>query len=398
MSDDTKKTSPETSATNGGHPVWPYGPPPPYPYPPQQDEDEIDLVEVAKTIWEGRKTIYKSVGIFLLLGLLIAFGSDEEYTAEVKLLPEINQGGSLGGLGGLARSFGFSAGQQSMDGIPPDLYPDIVRSLVLIDRLLSYEITIPERESQISLFDYFNEYKKPSLFTITINYTLKLPITIFGKVREWVYREAEFSTADQLIMDDDKRHRIMRMNREEWEVVRELRDRISSKIGRETGVVTVSVKMPDAEMAADITDQIIEYLTEYITSYRTEKARNDVKFIEERYEESKSRFELAQEAIARFRDENRGELTAMARTHEQRLQSEYNLTFNLYNSMAERLEEARIKLQNEIPVLNIIEPAAVPDYHTSPKRGFIIMLSILFGFMIGCGLILVKKIYINFKI
>lgn len=393
MSDDTKKTSPETSATNGGHPVWPYGPPPPYPYPPQQDEDEIDLVEVAKTIWEGRKTIYKSVGIFLLLGLFIAFGSDEEYTAEVKLLPEINQGGSLGGLGGLARSFGINPGQQPTEGIPAELYPDITRSLVLMDRLLAYEVTIPETRTRVSLFDYYNEYKKPSLVSTTANYTVKLPLTILGKLRGWLTSEPDLTIADQLIMDEEKRQRIMRMTREEWEVVRQLRDRISASMGRESGVVTVSVKMPDAEMAADVTDQVVQYLTEYITSYRTEKARNDVEFIEERYNEAKNRFETAQEMMARFRDENRGELTAMARTQEQRLQSEYNLTFNLYNTMAERLEEARIKLQDQTPVVNILEPVAVPDQRSEPKRAITLLLAVFFGSIVGLGVLYGKAFY-----
>src|SRR5690625_3821164 len=99
MSDESKQQPPEATRPNGGQQVYPYGPPPyPYPYPPQND-DEIDLFEVAKTIWEGRRYIYLSVGICLLLGLFVAFGSSEEYTAEVKLLPETNQGSSLGGLG-----------------------------------------------------------------------------------------------------------------------------------------------------------------------------------------------------------------------------------------------------------------------------------------------------------
>src|SRR5690625_1887097 len=157
MSDEKKQQPSETAPPNGGQQVYPYGPPPyPYLYPPQKDDDEIDLIEVAKTIWEGRRYIYISVGICLLVGLFVAFGSSEEYTAEVKLLPESNQGSSLGGLGGLARSFGFSPGQQPTEGIPAELYPDIVKSMVLIYQLMEYDVRLPESNQRVTLFDYLN--------------------------------------------------------------------------------------------------------------------------------------------------------------------------------------------------------------------------------------------------
>src|SRR5690625_1108529 len=265
MSDESKQQPKETPPANGGHPVYPYGPPP-YPYPPQ-DDDEIDLVELAKTIWEGRRYVYISVGVCLLLGLFVAFGSSEEYTAEVKLLPETNQVSGLGGLGSLARSFGISPGQQPTEGIPAELYPDISRSLVLMSQLMDYEVTLPETEKRISLFDFFNEHRKPSIVETTLNYSIKLPFTFLGVIREWFSSEPDLSAADQLLIDNEKRLRILRMSREQWEVTRQVRDRISASMGRESGLVTVSVKMPDPEMAAEVTGQVVEYLTEYITSY-----------------------------------------------------------------------------------------------------------------------------------
>ena len=51
--------------------------------------DEIDLIEVARKIWDERRLIYKTVAIFFALRLLIAFGSTKEYKSEAKLLPEV---------------------------------------------------------------------------------------------------------------------------------------------------------------------------------------------------------------------------------------------------------------------------------------------------------------------
>lgn len=346
------------------------------------DEDEIDLVELFGKIWKERKLVFKMIGVFVFLGLLVALGSSEEFTSEVKLMPETQQGMGLGSLGSLARQFGVGSAPELTESIPAELYPDITQSLVLMSRLKDYEVVIPETDEPVTLFEYFNEYRTQSL--------IGLPFTLAGTVKNWLKGAPELP-ADRIFGDEAKRNRILRMSSEEWEVIRMLQERVTTGMDRETGAVTVSVKMPDAEMAADVADQVVEFLTEYITSYRTEKARKDVEFIEERHREARSRFEAAQEQIARFRDENRGELTALARTREQRLESEYNLTFNLYNTMEERLEEARIKLQDDTPVVNILQPAAVPDEKSEPKRTLIMIISIFLGGITGIGLIFIKK-------
>ncbi|WP_462319638.1 Wzz/FepE/Etk N-terminal domain-containing protein, partial [Marinilabilia sp.] len=46
-------------------------------------DDEIDLVALAKTIWDGRRTIVKTTIVVVFLGLLSAFLSTEQYTTTV---------------------------------------------------------------------------------------------------------------------------------------------------------------------------------------------------------------------------------------------------------------------------------------------------------------------------
>jgi uncharacterized protein involved in exopolysaccharide biosynthesis len=350
------------------------------------DEDEIDLLELVKTIWDGRMLIVKTVIIFIAIGLFVAFTSTEEYESQVRLLPETQQQSSLGGLGSLARQFGVNAGsQQISEGIPPDLYPDITQSNVFLRELLDYRITLEESNENVTLMEYFSKHQKASALSTISRYTIQLPFTVLGLIRN--SGEEEITAVDRELAGSEKMQRLVRMSREEWRTLRILRERISVSVGRDTGVVTVTVKMQNGDIAADVADEVVVRLSSYITDYRTEKARRDVEFIELRYEEARERFEEAQRDLARFNDENRGQLTALARTEEQRLQSQYNLTFNLYNTMAERLEEARIKLQEETPVVNVLEPAAVPDRRSEPKRGLLLVIFTLLGGIFGTGLI-----------
>ncbi len=67
------------------------------------EEDEIDLIALAKTLWEGRKNIIKITLIFMGIGLFVALTTPAEYTSTVVVKPTLSDsksklGGSLGGL------------------------------------------------------------------------------------------------------------------------------------------------------------------------------------------------------------------------------------------------------------------------------------------------------------
>jgi uncharacterized protein involved in exopolysaccharide biosynthesis len=358
-------------------------------------DEDIDFLGMVKSVWDSRRVVYGSVVVFLLLGLFVAFGSSSEYTSQVRMLPELKQPPRIGGsLSGLARQFGvMGAADFSGDGIPPDLYPDIARNLVLMTRLLEYEVAVEGLDRQVTLFDYFTQYKPAYPVDYVKAWTVYLPFTVRYLIRQ---RLGDDRHAVQHFTDEqnpDKWERIVTLSTIQWEVIEELRSRISVNMVLENGVVTVSVNMPEARMAADVADQVVQFLTDYITEYRTEKARRDLEFITERYEESRVRFEQAQVNLARFRDENRGQLTELARIQGDRLQGEFDHTFNLYTNMATRLEEARIKLQEDAPVVNILEPAAVPDRRSSPKRLMVLVFSLMLGFVAGIAWIFGSKQY-----
>ncbi|MDI6401579.1 Wzz/FepE/Etk N-terminal domain-containing protein, partial [Balneolaceae bacterium ANBcel3] len=336
-------------------------------------DDEIDLIELLKTVWQGRRTIIYSVVAFMALGLFVALCSGEEYTSQVKLMPEVRQEANLGRLGGVARQFGVSGQAQPSEGIPASLYPDVTRSLPLMMLLMEHEVYAARHDTTATLYMYLTELNPPSAVDIAKKYTIGLPFTVLGGIRS-LFEDEEELRGEIWLEEPSPVVQIIRMNRIQWEVIEDLRERINTSYNDQNGTIEVRVQMPDAEVAAEVAYQVVLFLTDYIKAYRTEKAAGNVMFIEGRYEEARQRFEEAQERLARFRDENRGQLTELARTREQRLQSEYDLTFNLYNSMAERFEEARITLQQETPVVNVIEPAAVPDKRSSPKRARIMII------------------------
>ena len=107
------------------------------------DEQEIDLLELARKLWDSRKTILKWGAVGAFVGLVVAFSIPKEYTTTIKLAPEMsdNKAGS-GGLGALAAMAGVNLGGSSgADAVYPQLYPDVVGSVPFVISLFDVPVT-----------------------------------------------------------------------------------------------------------------------------------------------------------------------------------------------------------------------------------------------------------------
>lgn len=352
-------------------------------------DDEIDLMALVMTIWLGRKTVFKIIGLFLVFGLFIALFSSKEYTTTVKLMPESGQGSSLGALGGLASQFGFGGMSASPDGenIPSEYYPAIVASLPFMKGLMDYQVKIPKIGEKMTLFYYFSEYQGASVVSSVKKYTIGLPYTLLGFLR---------GRSEKIAVVEGICSRIQ-LSKEEWGVYELLVDKISISIDKETGIVSLTVKMPEDYLAADVAEHVTEMLVAYVKDYKTEKTRNDLEFIESQMNDSEKRFEKAQESLAKFRDQSHGRMTEMARTTEQRLQSDYDLAFKIYSAMAQKFDETRIKLQEQTPVVKVLEPAIVPKEKSAPRRSVIMIVSLFLGLFVGIGVLFGRMIWGNFR-
>ena len=351
------------------------------------EDDEIDLIEVAKTIWNNRKIIYKTVGVFFILGLLIAFLSPVEYESETILLPEIDDQQMMGGSAGkLLQQFGGLAGisldNMQTSTISPNLYPEILKSSPFLLHLMEQPVYFSKEDTTVAVYHYFTEIHRPSIFGLLLKYTIGLP----GQIKKSFSKDGEVKN----IRQDGS----IRMTREQKELAEQLVDRIKINLDEQTQAVTVTSEMPDPEAAAAVNKIATQYLTDFVTNYRINKVKQNLEFIQERYDDTKERFEKAQNALANFRDRNVIITTARARTEEERLNTEFNLAFNVYSTLAQQLEQTKIKVQEETPVFNVLEPVKVPLEKSSPKRGLIViitcMIGILFSFFIIFLLAIVK--------
>src|SRR5690625_5880799 len=115
-----------------------------------------------------------------------------------------------------------------------------------------------------------------------------------------------------------------------------------TRFTRETsgGLINISTQLPDPKAAALTNALVVEKIQEYITDYRLEKARQNLAAIQNQEEEARQRYEQADLELALFLDQNINLSTNVAETRVQYLQNQRNLRFNVYNSLAQEVEQA----------------------------------------------------------
>ena len=358
------------------------------------DEDEIDLLELAKTIWNKRIFIIKVVALGAVVGLLAALLSPKEYKSTATLMPEYSTE-SQGGASSLLRQYGGLLGMSggsyvsNSNAIRVDLYPNIVQSTNFQLKLMDQPFYFSDIDAEATLFDYYTELNSPGLLGILAEYTIGLPRKILGAILP----KKELMTT---VPGEAKESMVLNLSKDEVGVIGILRQKITASLDEESGIVSVSVTLPDNVAAASVTEYTITELTEYLTEYRTEKVLQDLTFVEEQLATAKARFEEAQLTLAEFRDSNQGTLSAKAQTEEQRLNSEYQIAFNLYNGLTQQYEEAKLKVQEETPMFKTLEAVQVP-LEDETSGAMILLVFIMLSGIGSVGWIFVQPLIEQFK-
>ena len=360
--------------------------------------DEIDLAELISKVWNGRRIIFIAIGVCLVLGIFIAMISPEEFESGTTLLPESSNSLQNSGGSSLLRQFGgfFDMGMSGRGvALGTNMYPNITQSTPFYLHIMNQELYFSSLDTTVTAFQYFSEIKDDPLIEDIKRYTIGLPGLLLSLPEKWFKKSPSVTPiiADSLVVNDtidiDKP---LKLSSRQNAVISELKGRITTTIEK-NGTVKIITKMPDPYATAQLAELAVDYLTQYVTEYRTEKVQLDLEFTEKQFAEAEKRFIVSQEKLALFRDRNTNIVTARAQTEMERLQTEFNLTASVYQSLAQQLEQAKIKVQEETPVFKELEPVQIPLSESEPNRKLIMLAFIFLGIVIGF-LIIFARIFI----
>ncbi len=364
---------------------------PTVPVPPMPDnDDEIDLTELLGKLWKKRKFILKTTGIFLLVGLFVALFSPVEYTAQCTVVPQTGEEGSKSSLGGLAAMAGINVGSLGAEGtISPTIYPEIVKSVTFTCDIMQTPLTVKKSQGKtITLYEYYTDKKYSSFNVVNVlkKYTIGLPGIILSAI---IPADASLPTA----AGDSTALPVM--SKEEKEVYDIIQKSLKLELAQKEGYVTIGYTFSEAEGAARIAEQLRQTLERYVIGYKTEKAKEDLDFVEQSYEDAKKDFIQKQTNLAAFIDANRELASAMARATEERLRNEYNIAFTVFNELAKQREQAQLAVRKTTPVLTVVNPVVVPTEKSAPRRSIILVVFVFLGLVVAVGWVFVAPFFKN---
>ena len=147
--------------------------------------------------------------------------------------------------------------------------------------------------------------------------------------------------------------------------------------------------MQDPEVATSVAENIIQHLYVYITSYRTQKAREELKFIEDMYIEAHNVYDQTQERFKGYAKNYKLGTSPVTS------QVNMDLAFGFYNMMAQQYEMAKVNVMKKHPTFSVIEPAMMPLNADSPRKMLIMLLSIGLGIFMGVIWIFIKDAFVK---
>lgn len=346
-------------------------------------EDTIDLVVILQKLWAKRKFILIVTGVAMVLGLFVALLTPNQYTASCTLVPQTSEKKVGGSISGLAAMAGINLGDMtSGEVLSPNVYPNIIQNVEFQKELLYALYTFPNVPEPITYYEYATgkQYRKFNLFGVIKKYTIGLPGVIIRAIRG----EPE----DKPVNESTGGEKISRLTNKEQKVLEILYKSFSLELNDKKGFVQLSATLRDPYLAAQITTKAQQLLQKYLTDFKLQKVQANLEFVEASYNEAKANFEGKQEELARFRDANVNLTSAMARTQEEKLQSEYTLLLGVYTELAKQKEQAKIAVTETTPILTVIEPVVVPVEKSKPSRAKMLIICTLLGLIVGVGWVL----------
>jgi uncharacterized protein involved in exopolysaccharide biosynthesis len=305
------------------------------------EEDEISLLQLFSVMLRRRWTIVWSTAIITLVALALALQTQKVYTASTSFIPQGSES-RTSGLAGLAGQFGFQLPSQSSSE-SPQFYAELVTSREILGTLAVERVSFPVSDGSLD-----------------------------GRLEGFLPELLEMGEGDVPPL-------VLRETTIQW-----LRGAVSASPGRETGIVGVSITTPWPGLSKVLADRLLELLNEFNLQTRQSQAAAEREFVENRLAEVQDSLRAAEDRLETFLEANRlWENSPELSFQQGRLLRQVTMQQQVYTSLAEAHEQARIAEVRNTPVITIVERPEAPVYADARRRLMKLALGIVLGGMLG---------------
>lgn len=338
----------------------------------QKAEAEIQPLSILNllVVVSNHKTILiRIVAVFVALGVTYALIAPNEYTSTARVIEESTGAmPDLGGLASLGSSFGVDFGSAvSGEGFGADTYAEILRSreirLAVVRDTFRYTDADP-----MPYVDYLNQ--SGGSIDKVLDYTLFLP---------WTIQRMLSTSDDGPRFVDESASGMLPPNDVEHEAMQTLYGKMNVSIDQKTRILTLTVQAEEPVLSKQLNEALLAKLEDRVRNLRTQKVRQDLKFVEERFEEAEDELVQAEDQLAQFLERNQNPTTATLRFQEDRLRRQVRFKEQLYSNMQSQLVKAQLELQRNQPLLTTLESPIPPNERSAPMRRLIVAIFLILG-------------------
>jgi uncharacterized protein involved in exopolysaccharide biosynthesis len=322
----------------------------------RRGDDPMSVTKVVNAVLRRRLLLIWLPLSLMVLVMVITLLTPPSYTARASFTPQ-QADAAQSALAGLIGQTGLPIGRV-MGAQSPDFYAELLESRELLRSLATTEYTVSlERRDRL--------LRK---HTETVTGDLTVLLEIESEAPEQA-REA---------------------------AVERVRNLMAVTVSRASGIVSMRVSTPSPSLSAAILERTLELVQQFNTQARQTRAAAERRFIEGRLEETREEMLAAENALQQFLDQNRAFQQSPQLTFEyDRLHRESVRRQELFASLAQAFEQARIDEVRNTPVVTVIEHPVEPAFRDRRMlliKGF---LALVVGFLVAGMFALLGELVVN---
>jgi len=363
-------------------------------------EDNIDLKLYIKPFLNRSNLVLKVILSFLFLGLFIAFFSSKEYESSIVFIPQTTSSSSSNGLSGLAMMAGLNLGSLSADNVINEVhFPMILNSNSFKKELLKEKMFVESENKFVNFEQFYAEIYEESVIEIFEKYTLGLPKLVNDlKNNLIVYIKNRSKRNDpELKTIIDSYDRPNKLSKKEKKIYNKLSSHISLETDPETGVTIIKSMLHDPDLSTQLVNKAYHLFQKFIVDFQIKKSRVELEFLQKQFIKAEKDFIKKEIALSSFQDSNINLVTSLSSTRLKKLESEYDLSNQIYSSLLNQVETQKIKVNKDSPVFTIIEDSVVPLKYSNPKRMNIVITWLFYGLVFSFLLVYYLEFYKTLK-
>jgi hypothetical protein len=281
--------------------------------------------------------------LFLIIGILagiagIFYASAQKPIYKSSLTfaldDEGGSGGSIGNFLNLASQFGLNIGG-GKDIFAGDNILEIMKSRRMLERvLLSVDTFNNKPYTLIEYFFLITERRKSNQKIQEIHFPVGQPKSTFSYQQDSLLYTTGLEFADNFI--------------------------VAQRPDRKLNIFEVSVSSPDEKFTKVFTDRIVDETNKFYVEIRTKKAKETLDILEDRVATMKGNLNSSISNKAAAQDVNVNPAFSAGQVPVLKQQTNIQVYGAAYGEMFKNLELARFQYLNEIPLMQIIDPADYP--------------------------------------